>query len=230
VFRRACICSVSRLEWREFMNDVRGIGVPPEGSGSDVGREALWVIRELGLPAIVKACVTCDSRRHQPTGKLRVNACGKILDVWMLVRCELCDRTSKIPIQRSNVQALDSRRLQMFENNDPALVRDLAMDGVLAAKAGYQLDWSGTWELETDLTCRELEGADPESLQVTIRFELPVPIRVEKLLMTGFGLSRSAIRRMVDSGRIRLPVAVDAKAHEDFTLFVMPAPPEGGPA
>jgi hypothetical protein len=30
---------------------------------------------------------------------------------------------------------------------------------------------------------------------------------------------------MVDSGRIRLPMAIDAKAREDFTLFVITAPP-----
>jgi hypothetical protein len=30
---------------------------------------------------------------------------------------------------------------------------------------------------------------------------------------------------MVDSGRIRLPMAIDAKAREDFTLFVIATPP-----
>jgi hypothetical protein len=51
------------------------------------------------------------------------------------------------------------------------------------------------------------------------------PIRVEKLLTAGFGLSRPAVRGMVDSGRIRLPMAIDAKAREDFTLFVITTPP-----
>ena len=113
----------------------------------------------------------------------------------------------------------------MFENNDPAVVRDLAMDGALAGKAAYQLDWSGTWELETGMPSCELGREDPAPRKVIIRFELPVPIRVEKLLATGFGLSRSAVRGMVDSGRIRLPMAIDAKAREDFTLFVIATPP-----
>ena len=186
----------------------------------------MWVIRELGLPAIVKACVSCRSTRHHPTGKFRVNANGKLLDVWMLISCELCGRTSKIPIhERICVQALKSEPLLMFENNDPAMVRDLAMDGALAGKAAYQLDWSGIWELETDMPSCELEREDPAPLEVVIRFELPAPIRVEKLLTAGFGLSRSAVRGMVDSGRIRLPVAIDAKAREDFTLFVITTPP-----
>src|SRR6516225_3147047 len=168
------------------MNDFRSIGVPAEGGGSDIGRKALWVIRELGLPALVKACVSCRSARHHPTGKFRVNANGKLLDVWMLICCELCGRTTKIPIhERIYVQALDSERLLMFESNDPAMVRDLAVDRALAGQAAYQLDWSGTWELETDMPLCELEREDPAPLKVIIRFELPVPIRVEKLLVTG---------------------------------------------
>jgi hypothetical protein len=204
------------------MNDFRSTGGPAEGGGSDIGRKAWWVVRELGLPVIVKACVSCRSARHHPTGKFRVNANGKLLDVWMLICCERCGRTSKIPIhERTYVQALGSERLLMFENNDPAMVRNLAMDGALAGQAGYRLDWSGTWELETGMPSGELEREDPAPIKVIIRFELPAPIRVEKLLTAGFGLSRSAVRGMVDSGRIRLPMAIGAKAREDFTLFVI---------
>lgn len=208
------------------MNDFRSIRVPAEGGGSGIDRKALWVVRELGLPAIVKACVSCRSTRHHPTGKFRVNANGKLLDVWMLICCELCGRTSKIPVhERIHVQALEYERLLMFENNDPAMVRHLAMDAALAGKAAYQLDWSGTWELETDMPFCELEREDSAPLEVVIRFELPAPIRVEKLLTAGFGLSRSAVRDPVDSGRIRLPMAIDGKAREDFTFFVITIPP-----
>jgi len=188
-------------------------------------RKALWVVREIGQPAIVKTCVSCRSARHRPTGKFRVNANRKLLDVWLLICCESCGRTSKIPVhERINVQALESERRLMFENNDPAMVRHLAMDAALASKAAYQLDWRGTWKLETDLPFYELSGGDPAALEVIVRFELPVPIRVEKLLRAGFGLSRSAVRGLVDSGRIRLPAALDAKAREDFTLFVSTTP------
>ena len=194
-------------------------------------RKALWAVRELGLPTIIKACVSCRSTRHHPTGAFRVNANGKLLDVWMLLCCEQCGRTSKTPIhQRVHVQALESERLLMFENNDPALVRDLVLDGALARKAAYRLDWSGTWELETDMPSCELEREDRAPLEVVIRFELPAPIRVDKLLAAGFSLSRSAVRGMADAGRIRLPMAIDAKAHEDFTLFVITTPPPSRPA
>ncbi|MCE7003028.1 DUF1062 domain-containing protein [Kibdelosporangium philippinense] len=181
---------------------------------ADVDWKSLWVISELGLPAIVKPCVSCRSTRHHPTGKIRMNANGKLLDVWLLIGCEQCGRTSKIAVhERIHVHALDHDRLLTFENNDPAMVRELVLG------AGHRLDWTGTWQLHTDMPFYELAPDDP-ALEVLVRFELPAPIRVEKLLTSGFGLSRSAVRGMVGSGRIRLPMALDAKAREDFTLYV----------
>jgi len=207
------------------MSDFRGTAMPADGGGSDPGRTALWVVRERGLPALVKACASYPSARHHPTGKFRVNANGKLLDVWLLIGCERCGRTSKIPVhERVCVRALGRERLLMFQDNDPALVRNLAMDPALASRGAGQLDWSGTWELKTGLPSGELQHEDPAPFDVTIRFELPAPIRVEKLLTTGFGLSRSAVRSLVGSGRIRLPMAIDAKAREDFTLVVITTP------
>ena len=211
---------------REAMNDFRITGVPAAGSGSGVSRKAQWVIRELGLPAIVKACVSCRFTRHHATGKFRVNANGKVIDVWMLIRCEQCGRTAKIPVhERVYVQALERDRLLMLEGNDRSMVRDLAMDRSLAAQAAYRFDWTGTWKLEAGMPS-ERGREDQGPLEVIVRFRLPAPIRVEKLLMTGFGLSRSVVRDMVASGRIRLPMAIDAKAREDFAFFVnATAPP-----
>ncbi|MFJ6676803.1 DUF1062 domain-containing protein [Actinosynnema sp. NPDC091369] len=186
-------------------------------------RKALWVVKELGLPAIVTSCFSCRSTRHHPTDKFRVNANGKLLDVWVLIGCDGCGRTSKIPIhERVHVRTLEHERLRRFENNDPALVRHLVMDPVTAGRSGYRLDWSGTWDLETDMPFYALSDEDPVPLEVVVRFELPAPIRVEKLLTAGFGLSRPTIRTLVASGRISLPLPVDARAREDFTFFVTP--------
>jgi hypothetical protein len=204
------------------MSNFRHARMPSAGSGaeSDVDRKALWVIRELGLPTIIKTCVACRSTRHHPTGKFRVNANGKSLDAWMLIGCELCDRTSKVPVhERVHVRELENERLRMYEDNDPAMVRELVMDEALAGRARYRLDWSGTWELETDMPFHTSGSADPVRLEVLVGFELPAPIRVENLLTAGLGLSRPVVRRMVDSGHILLPSAVDAKVREDFTFF-----------
>jgi hypothetical protein len=105
-----------------------------------------------------------------------------------------------------------------YEVNDPAVVRELAMSASLAAKNGYRLDWTGTWELQTDMPFYELD--DPEPLKVLVTFEVSAPVRVERLLMLGFGLSRAKVRRLVADGRIHLPFAQDSKVHQDFEFTI----------
>jgi hypothetical protein len=193
-------------------------------------RKALWAVRESGLPAVVKPCMDCTGTRHHPAGKFRVNANGKLLNVWLLLCCAACGRTSKVPVhERVHVQSLEHARRLAYETNDPAMVRELAMSVSLAVKNGYRLDWTGTWELETDMPFCPPD--DPAPLRVLISFELPVPVRVERLLTLGLGLSRTEVRRMVADGRIRLPLALDAKARQTFEFTVdgdqSPRPPPG---
>ncbi|MGW6572061.1 DUF1062 domain-containing protein [Streptomyces sp. NPDC054945] len=182
-------------------------------------RKALWAVRESALPTVVRPCPDCSGSRHRPSGKIRVNASGKLLDVWLLLSCAGCDRTSKVPVhERVHVSSLEPARLVAYENNDPAVIRELTMNQSLATKNGYGLDWTGTWEVETRTPLYALDDQAP--LKVRVSFELPAPVRVERLLMRGLGLSRSGVRRMVGDGRIHLPLALDAKAHRDFELTV----------
>ncbi|WP_377267834.1 DUF1062 domain-containing protein [Peterkaempfera sp. SMS 1(5)a] len=127
--------------------------------------------------------------------------------------------SSKVPVhERVHVSSLEPARRVAYESNDPSVVRELTISASLAAKNGYRLDWTGTWELETRTPLYALD--DPTPLQVLVSFELPAPVRVERLLMRGLGLSRAEIRRMVGDGRLHLPLALDTKAHQDFELTI----------
>ncbi len=185
----------------------------------NIDRKALWAVRQCALPTVVRPCPECSGTRHHPSGKFRVNANGKLLDVWLLLHCAGCGQTSKVPVhERVHVGSLDPARRVAYEANDPAVVRELAMSASLAAKNGYRLDWTGTWELRTDMPFYVLD--DPEPLKVLVGFELPAPVRVERLLMLGLGLSRAVVRRLVADGRIHLPLPPDAKAHQDFEFTI----------
>ncbi|MCX5215155.1 DUF1062 domain-containing protein [Kitasatospora sp. NBC_00240] len=184
-----------------------------------IDRKARWAVRQSALPTVVRPCPDCSGTRHRPSGKIRVNANGKLLDVWLLLSCATCDRTSKVPVhERVHVSSLAPARREAYEANDPSVVRELTMSASLAAKNGYHLDWTDTWELETRTPLYALD--DPTPLKVLVGFELPGPVRVERLLVLGFGLSRSRIRRMVADGRIQLPLALNARTRQDFELTV----------
>jgi hypothetical protein len=51
-----------------------------------------WVVRRTGLPLLSSRCTDCPSRSATAgEGRFRVNANGKLLDVWLLARCTACD-------------------------------------------------------------------------------------------------------------------------------------------
>ncbi|MFD7643602.1 DUF1062 domain-containing protein [Kitasatospora sp. NPDC059795] len=189
-------------------------------------RKALWAVRQSALPAVVRPCPDCPGTRHRPSGKIRVNASGKLLDVWLLLSCVNCDRTSKAPVhERVHVSTLEPSRLVSYENNDPAVVRELTISASLAARNNYRLDWDGTWELDVRTPLYALDSVVP--LRIRVAFDLPAPVRVERLLMLGLGLSRPRVRRMLAHGLVLLPPGLGAKAHRDFefTLHRPATPP-----
>src|SRR5690606_31563840 len=83
-----------------------------------------WVVRRTRLPLLRLACAACPSQTHTTgRGRFRVNANGKLLHVWLLVRCRGCDRTVKLTVhERTPVSSLAPAELDGYHRNDAALV------------------------------------------------------------------------------------------------------------
>src|SRR3954452_2769175 len=95
-----------------------------------------WIVRRTRLPLLSLRCVACPSK-SATTGKgwFRVNANGKLLDVWLLVRCVSCDRTSKLTVhERAPVRSFDPAELDGYHTNSPELVAATLLDPLLARR------------------------------------------------------------------------------------------------
>jgi hypothetical protein len=112
-------------------------------------------------------------------GRFRVNANGNLLDVWLLVRCVSCDRTSKLTVhERAPVRSFDPAELDGYHANDPELVASRLLDPLLARRNRFTLDWKGAWRLDTPSAWR----AEAWPVKVEVVFEDPVPVRPERLI------------------------------------------------
>lgn len=176
-----------------------------------------WTVRRTRLPLLTMRCLDCRSEAATVgAGRFRVNANGKLLDVWLLVRCVSCDRTSKLTVlERVPVRSLDPAELHAFENNDPAFVAQVLLDPAVARRNRFTLDWRGAWQLESSA----IEAAWP--YRVDVGFGDPVPVRPDRLIAQGLGISRSEVER-----RIKCDVSLTRRTSADFAFVVLPA--EGG--
>ncbi|WP_433290813.1 DUF1062 domain-containing protein [Actinoplanes sp. CA-030573] len=174
-----------------------------------------WYVRRTRLPLLALRCVDCRGERATSgDGRFRVNANHKLLDVWLLVRCTGCDRTSKLPVyERVPVGALDPAELHGFHVNDPALVASRLLDPALARRGRFALDWTGAWRL--DAAPVVLDG--PWPIRVEVVFADPVPVRPDRLIAHGLGMSRGEVAR-----RVKADIALK-RATSGFAFTVLAA-------
>jgi hypothetical protein len=173
-----------------------------------------WTVRRTRLPLLSLRCVDCASRSATTgRGRFRINANGKLLDVWLLVRCVSCDRTSKLAVhERATVRSLDPALLDGYHANDPTLVAATLLDPLLARRHGFALDWQGAWQLDAP----PARPDEPWPWQVTVDFADPVPIRPDRLIAQGLGLSRTEVLR-----RIKCDVSLRRTTSIGFTFVVL---------
>ncbi|MGC4892833.1 DUF1062 domain-containing protein [Micromonospora sp. DT31] len=172
-----------------------------------------WVVRRTRLPLLSKRCVDCPSESATTgKGRFRVNANGKLLDVWLLVRCVRCDRTSKLTVhERTPVSSFAPDTLHGYHRNDPALVAATLLDPALTRRGHVTLDWTGACRLDTTTV-----PCDTWPIQVEVTFADPVPVRPERLIAYGLGLSRSEVLRRVTCG-----VALNRTTRTGFTFTLL---------
>jgi hypothetical protein len=77
----------------------------------------------------------------RPTGRFRVNANGKTIDVWLLLRCQGCGQAGKATVvERSPVRSIDPARLRRYHDNDPGLVAEALLAAPLHQRDRLTVD------------------------------------------------------------------------------------------
>jgi hypothetical protein len=172
-----------------------------------------WAVRRTRLPLLVLRCVACPSGRATiGHGRFRVNANGKLLDVWLLVNCVSCDRTSKLTVHdRVPVRSLPADLLAGYSANSSSLAVDALLDPLIARRNRFALDWDGCWELHAPPV-----PEDPWPLQITVTFDDPVPVRPERLIAHGLGIRRNEIAH-----RVKIDIPLNRRTKLDFSFVLV---------
>jgi hypothetical protein len=177
-----------------------------------------WRLRPTGLPRLRGRCAICAApSTFDPTGRFRVNANGKTIDVWLLLRCQACGQARKAAVvERTPVRSIDPALLRRYHDNDPELVAEALLAAPLRRRDRLTVDWEGAWVLDADPIPRS------PGRPVTIHVELtaPVPVRPLRLVATGLGISRAAAERLRADGRIRSSTSLDARTSGSFRVTV----------
>ncbi|MFG1919335.1 DUF1062 domain-containing protein [Micromonospora sp. NPDC048898] len=174
-----------------------------------------WAVVPTCLPLVRRRCPACASERFRPSGKFRVNANHKLLDVWLLVLCTGCGVTAKLTLlERVTVRAVRPGLLERLHHNNPGLTASLLQNPFVQHRNRITLDWDDAWRLDTGGS----EHPDGETVDVSVRFAARIPVRPARLIAEGFGLSRAEVDRLIVEGNVVSAVRLTGKVSGDFTF------------
>ncbi|GIM90600.1 DUF1062 domain-containing protein [Paractinoplanes toevensis] len=156
--------------------------------------------------------------RFRASGKFRVNANHKLLDVWLLVLCAGCGETAKLTIlERTTVRSIRPGLLDRLHDNDLGLVFELLQDPVVQRRNRIALDWAGAWRLDTGRS-DHLDRDVNEVMEVAVRFAARIPVRPVRLIADGCGLSRAEVDGLIAEGKVVSAIRLGGTRSGDFTF------------
>lgn len=167
------------------------------------------------LPLVRRRCHACAAESFRTSGKFRVNAHHKLLDVWLLALCTACGETAKLTVlERVNVRSVRPGLLDQVHGNSPGLAAELLEDPVVRRRNRIALDWDGAWRLDTGGS----DWRDREVIDVRVRFAARIPVRPVRLIAEGCGLSRAEVERSIAEGNLVSAVRLSGRLSGDFTF------------
>lgn len=161
-------------------------------------QKKIWEVRYLSLLPVLKHCKKCGKKTEFICSEqFRVNAHGRKLDIWLIYKCTGCNTTWNAAVYSRIVpQALDSKLLNGFYNNDNQLVKQYAMNReflrqnkVETGQPKYLVDGDG-FSLN-------------ESLELEIKSDYDCAIKVSSLVRQKLHLSQKEYLQLTADGKIK---------------------------
>ena len=149
------------------------------------------------LPRFVKVCPRCGNAYYENSGCFRVNANGKLLDIWLISRCEHCKSIWNLNLhERVDCAALSPADYQGYLENSSSLALRHVFDPAFLARNRAVLDLDHMDVLFSD-GCPPVNEA---ACAVTVSCAYPLPLPAGRIISQVLGVSLSRVKRMLEDG------------------------------
>ena len=169
-----------------------------------------WTIIPLTAPQPWIACSRCGGLKpFRSSGKIRLNANGKKLDAWLIYKCTTCDKTWNRPIfERRISRELDPAIFDALHSNRQEWIRTQAFDIQALRRHAHQIDEFADVEIRKSSALPVRSGWN--ILEIELIVPLPTNLRLDRLLATELGISRTSLLTL----------------HKDKRLWIDPRHPD----
>ncbi|MFK3781033.1 DUF1062 domain-containing protein [Agrobacterium sp. NPDC089420] len=166
-----------------------------------------WTIIARTAPKPWIACSGCGGlRAFQCSGKIRLNANGRRLDAWLIYKCIICDKTWNRPIfERQAVRDISPAALAALQSNDPQWIRAQMFNMEALRRKSQHVEEFPAIDIEKAIMGDPPDKPRPDWRKAEIELVVPLTtsIRLDRLLASELGLSRSRLHALHDGGMVR---------------------------
>jgi hypothetical protein len=148
---------------------------------------------------IIRNCSGCGNKSvYYSTNKIRINANGKQIDVWLIYQCGKCKHTYNLSVySRINRNELDKSEYEALLKSNQEIVKRYGLDrNILQKNAAMIFDEPSYILKDTGTSIKEN----------TIQFSNlhKIKVRHDKLIAECLKISRSQAKRLIESGMLKI--------------------------
>lgn len=177
-------------------------------SCADNKRTIRWEVIPQNTPKVIRNCPKCgNGAKYINTGRFRVNANKRNLDVWLIYQCEACKSTWNMTIyERISPERLNPNEYEAFLANDQDLAGSYGFNSVIQQKLKCVMDYSEvTYEIIKYNGPEDRFSSNDDSVVVIeVCPTISLPVTLDTILAEGLGESKSKIRKYEKEGAIVL--------------------------
>lgn len=165
----------------------------------------LWTIAPSGYPLPVIHCPGCASARpFQPSGKIRLNANGKLLDCWIIYKCSRCDCTWNRPVvERRPVASLPRETLAALHSNDLRWAEPFLHDSADLRRHAHRIEQPRRYVINKSQV--SVRPASEDLTVVKCQLLHPCSVRLDRLLACELAVPRSRLPSLLHDGQLAIP-------------------------
>lgn len=176
-------------------------------------------------PLLIKKCSHCDSDRFYCSGKFRMNAQKKNIDVWLIYRCVKCDNTCNMTLlSRTKPDLIDKKLFHSFSMNDSEVAWQYAFSAEVASRNNLQLDYDSVeYEVISNISLESIIHMTDEIISIRIKCDFDLNLKLSSLMKKYFSLSSTCLKRILEQDVIHIPtkkVSLKSKVKNDDIIFI----------
>lgn len=164
-------------------------------------KEYIWEVKPKNTPLLKRKCNHCDSKRFYCSGKFRMNAQKKKIDIWLIYRCVKCDNRYNMTIfSRTKPELLNKDLFNKFLENNTELAREYAFSYETSRKNNVELDFGS---VEYDIQHDNISPKDILNSESEITFKIKSPfdfnLKLSSVIRKCLNLTADKLNELIEA-------------------------------